>query len=71
MLGPALVAAEAEGLTGEAAMKKAWSVGCAANLVGGLVEFSGAFLAVLVFKLIPYGAMMVPIGGIGLSWLGY
>lgn len=71
MLGPALLAARAEGLTGEAAMEKAWSVGCAANLVGGLVEFSGAFLAVLVFKLIPYGAMMVPIGGIGLSWLGY
>jgi len=71
VLAPALALASAEGLDTEAAMTKAWSVACAANFVGGLVEFAGAFLAVLVFKLVPYGAMLVPIGGVGMTWLGY
>jgi len=34
VLAPALALASAEGLDTEAAMKRAWSVACAANFVG-------------------------------------
>ena len=38
VLAPALALASAEGLDTEAAMKRAWSVACAANFVGDLVK---------------------------------
>ncbi|KAL1526145.1 hypothetical protein AB1Y20_014873 [Prymnesium parvum] len=55
----------------ERAMFKGWSAACAANFLGGMIEFAGAFLVTLLFKTVPYGAMLVPIGGVGFTWLGY
>jgi len=55
----------------EDAMYEAWSVACGANLFGGLFEFIGAFIAPAVIKAVPEGAFLVPIAGVGLTYLGY
>mmetsp|Transcript_68313 Transcript_68313/g.193531 ORF Transcript_68313/g.193531 Transcript_68313/m.193531 type:complete len:582 (+) Transcript_68313:67-1812(+) len=48
----------------------AWKTACAANFFGGLFEFLGAFMAPFIAKNIPQPAFLVPIGGVGITWLG-
>jgi AGZA family xanthine/uracil permease-like MFS transporter len=36
-----------------------------------MVEFAGAFIAPLMIKSIPEGAILVPIAGVGITWLGF
>jgi len=50
--------------------EKAWQVACIANFCGGVFEFLGAFVAPALAKNVPQAAIMVPIGGIGLTWIG-
>jgi AGZA family xanthine/uracil permease-like MFS transporter len=50
--------------------KKAWETACVANFFGGLFEFLGALIAPFIAKNIPQPAFLVPIGGIGMTWLG-
>lgn len=52
-------------------MTYAWSVACCANFLGGLVEFLGAFIAVFIVNNVPYSAVLVPIAGVGVTWLGF
>ncbi|KAL9138894.1 xanthine/uracil permease [Amphidinium carterae] len=50
--------------------EKAWETACIANFFGGVFEFLGAFIAPALARNVPQAAIMVPIGGIGLTWLG-
>jgi len=50
--------------------EKAWETACIANFYGGVFEFLGAFIAPALAKNIPQPAIMAPIGGIGLTYLG-
>jgi len=50
--------------------EKAWETACVANFFGGVFEFLGAFIAPALAKNVPQAAIMAPIGGIGLTWLG-
>mmetsp|Transcript_37418 Transcript_37418/g.87631 ORF Transcript_37418/g.87631 Transcript_37418/m.87631 type:complete len:379 (-) Transcript_37418:19-1155(-) len=50
--------------------EKAWETACVANFFGGVFEFLGAFIAPALAKNLPQAAVMAPIGGIGLTWLG-
>jgi len=52
------------------AMELAWSLACCANFLGGLFEFLGAFIAPFVAKNTPQGALLAPIGGVGMTYLG-
>lgn len=71
VLGVALAAAAADGYSGVEMMEKGWSIACVANFAGGIVEFLGAFIAPLMIKTIPEGAILVPIAGVGITWLGF
>lgn len=51
--------------------KIAWNCCCCVNFLGGLVEFIGAFLAPMIVKNVPEPAFLVPLAGIGATWLGY
>lgn len=55
----------------EGAMTIAWNVACCVNLIGGFVEIIGAFVAPLITRNVPQGAFLVPLAGIGATWLGY
>jgi len=50
--------------------EKAWETACIANFFGGIFEFLGAFIAPALAKNVPQPAIMAPVGGIGLTWLG-
>jgi len=50
--------------------QKAWETACIANFYGGVFEFLGAFVAPFIAKNVPQPAFLVPIGGIGMTWLG-
>ena len=52
-------------------MTVAWNVACCANFVGGCIEFVGAFIAPMIVRNVPEPAFLVPICGIGATWLGY
>jgi len=54
-----------------AAARVAWSIACAANFFGGIIELLGAFVAPFIAKNVPTGALLVPIAGVGVSWLGF
>mmetsp|Transcript_29690 Transcript_29690/g.84968 ORF Transcript_29690/g.84968 Transcript_29690/m.84968 type:complete len:573 (+) Transcript_29690:87-1805(+) len=54
--------------TGDA--QRAWETACIANFYGGVFEFIGAFIAPFIAKNIPQAAFLVPVGGIGITWLG-
>ena len=71
VLGAGYAAAQADGYTGLEAMEKGWSIACVANFVGGMVEFLGAFVAPFMINTIPEGALLVPVAGVGITWLGF
>lgn len=52
-------------------MLAGWSAACCANFLGGLIEVVGAFIAPMITRNVPKGAFLVPIGGVGITWLGY
>ena len=54
----------------EQAMQFTWSMACASNLIGGLVELSGSFLAPMISRNVPEAAFLVPLSGVGITFLG-
>lgn len=72
ILLPAYFGGLGMGLTPDGAMERAWSIACCANFIGGLAEFLGSFfLAPLLYYHVPFCAVLVPIAGVGVTWLGY
>ncbi|CAE8629384.1 unnamed protein product [Polarella glacialis] len=55
---------------GELAAHVAWSIACCANFLGALVEVVGAFIAPVLARNVPQGALLVSIGGVGMTYLG-
>lgn len=60
----------ANGGDAQGAAKKAWSIGCAANFLGGVIEMAGAFIAPFLTRIVPRGACLAPLGAVGITWLG-
>merc|ERR1719440_420463 len=55
----------------EAAMYTAWVTSCSANFVGGCIELIGSIVAPMIVRNTPEGAFLVPLAGIGATWLGF
>ena len=53
----------------EETMLFTWNVACASNLIGGLIEFSGSFIAP-ISRNVPEAAFLVPLSGVGITYLG-
>lgn len=51
--------------------QKVWMVGCSANFIGGIIETLGAFVAKPIQRFMSMAAIMGPIAGVGLMWLGF
>jgi AGZA family xanthine/uracil permease-like MFS transporter len=52
------------------AMNFTWSMACASNLLGGLFEFSGSFIGPFISRNVPQGSFLVPLSGVGITYLG-
>lgn len=48
----------------------AWKVACNANFFGGLIEVIGAFIGPFLKASVPSGAILAPMAGVGITFLG-
>lgn len=55
---------------GDDAFIKGYNVALAANLISGLISMFLGFFGRLILKVVPPAALLVPIGGIGIAFLG-
>lgn len=54
----------------EETMLFTWNVACASNFVGGLIEFTGSFIAPMISRNVPEACFLVPLSGVGITYLG-
>jgi len=70
IMGPVQQRALADGMTKEAAELIAWHAGIIACVGSGVVEFTGSFVAQKLQNIVPRPALLVAIGGTGLTFVG-
>jgi adenine/guanine/hypoxanthine permease len=70
VIGPAFLAAKAEGLDPQAAGMIAWKVGMATMIIIGVVKFLLSFVGYYVEKLVPEAGLLGSLAGVGIALLG-
>eukprot|EP00494_Astrolonche_serrata_P029967 UN30234 len=68
---PVMFSAKEDGMSPDAMAKHVWQVGCSAGFIGGIIECVGAIFAGPIREHMAMAAIMGPIAGIGLMWLGF
>lgn len=69
VLGPALLAAKAEGMDAQSASITAWKVGMAAMIWMGVVKTVFSFIGSRVQRIVPTAALLGSLAGVGITWL--
>jgi AGZA family xanthine/uracil permease-like MFS transporter len=60
----------ADGLNWKEGIDKTWQVGCAANLAAGFIAALVGFARSLILKVAPQASLLIPLAGLGLTYLG-
>lgn len=69
VLGPAFLAASAEGMNAQQASITAWKVGMAAMIWMGVVKIVFSFIGARIQKVVPTAALLGSLAGVGITWL--